>query len=59
MIGFLCLLLTVGIYGVAKRMYRNLPKYICLRCSLHRFLSLAYYLQPERIMPRIAVAANG
>lgn len=40
MIGFLCLLLTVGIYAVAKRMYRNLPK---------------VYLSPLLITPLLVV----
>lgn len=40
MIGFLCLLLTVGIYWVAKRMYRSLPK---------------VYLSPLLITPLLVV----
>ncbi|CAI6080699.1 Inner membrane protein YohK [Paenibacillus sp. JJ-100] len=40
MIGFLCLLLTVGIYFLAKRMYRSLPK---------------VYLSPLLITPLLVV----
>ena len=40
MIGFLCLLLTVGIYMVAKKMYRSLPK---------------VYLSPLLITPLLVV----
>lgn len=59
MIGFLCLLLTVGIYAVAKRMYRNLPKVYLSPLLITPLLVVGILLATERIIPRIAVVASG